>query len=135
MVKEEQNRIVSWDIPAGGIELFESLDEAVVREVEEEAGILINTPRLIRIFNFIESNKTTTNFLYYKVLTKLKQSNKEKNKNDDELILETKFFSLNEIFEILENRKYEHKIAETRLKVFTDLNFKKNLNPYSIKDE
>jgi hypothetical protein len=73
--------------------------------------------------------------LYYKVLTKLKQSNKKKNKNDDELILETKFFSLNEIFEILENRKYEHKLAKTRLKVFTDLNFKKNLNPYNIKDE
>jgi len=34
MVKEEQNGKISWDIPAGGIELHETLEQAVIREVE-----------------------------------------------------------------------------------------------------
>ena len=40
-----------WGFPGGALEIGESYDEAVVREVREETGIEINVKRLIGIYS------------------------------------------------------------------------------------
>ncbi len=38
-----------WHIPGGGIEVGESFEEAVIREVEEETGLILHPEQLIKI--------------------------------------------------------------------------------------
>lgn len=38
-----------WMLPGGRVELFESTDEAISREIYEELGITVNNPRLVLI--------------------------------------------------------------------------------------
>jgi 8-oxo-dGTP diphosphatase len=40
----------NWLLPGGGIELGESAEDAVIREVSEEAGIEITEPRLFAVY-------------------------------------------------------------------------------------
>jgi len=48
-----------WDYPGGGIDLGETLDEALVREVKEETGITIRKERLLHVSdNFFQPTFT-----------------------------------------------------------------------------
>ncbi len=42
-----------WTMPGGGVELHESVQEAVVREVEEETGYAVVVGRLLGLHTFV----------------------------------------------------------------------------------
>jgi 8-oxo-dGTP diphosphatase len=42
-----------WSVPGGLVELGESLEEAVVREVKEETGLDVYEPRLVDVVNYV----------------------------------------------------------------------------------
>lgn len=46
-----------WVAPGGKVELGESLREAVVREFEEETGLLLNSPELRGVFSIVLSDR------------------------------------------------------------------------------
>lgn len=50
-----------WSIPGGHLELGETFEETAIREVQEETGLLIKSPKVIAITNnlktFQEENK------------------------------------------------------------------------------
>ena len=60
-----------YDLPGGGIELGESLEEALFREIKEETGIEVKNPHLIDVrsnfFTFAHSNGESYHsiMLYY----------------------------------------------------------------------
>jgi 8-oxo-dGTP diphosphatase len=43
-----------WSVPGGSVELGESLEEAVVRELREETGVDVRPLRLLTVFDPIE---------------------------------------------------------------------------------
>ena len=48
-----------WSIPGGKVELFETFEEAVKREVKEETGVEIEVIRLLGICDHIIKNEET----------------------------------------------------------------------------
>ena len=47
MVRQERRTGTRWEVPGGGQEPGESLEEAAVREAQEEAGVAVRLDRLV----------------------------------------------------------------------------------------
>jgi 8-oxo-dGTP diphosphatase len=63
-----------WSIPGGLVELGESLEQAVIREVQEETGLVVDTPKLIDVVSqttLDESGKVKYHFVIVDYLVKL----------------------------------------------------------------
>jgi 8-oxo-dGTP diphosphatase len=65
VILDEQGRIAlvhrindpeaaTWSIPGGKVELYETVEEALVREIREELGVETEIDRLLCISNFID---------------------------------------------------------------------------------
>jgi 8-oxo-dGTP diphosphatase len=64
-----------WSIPGGLVELGESTEQAVVREVKEETGLEVEEPRLIDVVNNIsldEKGKTKYQYVIVDYLVKVR---------------------------------------------------------------
>lgn len=53
-----------WSIPGGTVELGETLEEALVREMDEETGLAIEPLRLLTVFDRIEREQGRVVFHY-----------------------------------------------------------------------
>ncbi len=54
---KSNNEAGKWDFPGGTVEFGESLEETVIREFQEELGILIEVIELIDVVNHILPNE------------------------------------------------------------------------------
>lgn len=123
LVQESQNGKINWDIPAGGVDGRESVYEGVVREVMEETGIEINSIALKKIYQYIEKEKVTINFLFVAEISEDVYFSPQ-----DSDINDIKWFDISSIEELLENKEYENNLAKKRLEDYStgflnELNF------------
>lgn len=51
-----------WNLPGGGMERGETVDEAVVREVAEETGLLVAVERLVGVYSKPQRNEVVLTF-------------------------------------------------------------------------
>jgi 8-oxo-dGTP pyrophosphatase MutT (NUDIX family) len=52
-----QNNASFWVLPGGTLEENESLPQCAIRELEEEAGLVIDTPKLVGLSEFSDSRR------------------------------------------------------------------------------
>lgn len=139
MIEEIQDGKKVIDIPAGGLDLHESLEDGVHREVKEETGIEIESTSLVGVFQFLEKRRTTISFLYRSDLNAAQKPDKTEQENDEE-ILTTEFYPVTEINSLLKKNpdKFEHPLAIARLNLLLENNREKettqisNLNPIVV---
>jgi 8-oxo-dGTP diphosphatase len=57
-----------WTVPGGLVELGESVEQAVVREVEEETGLEVDEPRLVDVVNYISLGERGAVMYHYVIV-------------------------------------------------------------------
>ena len=81
IIEDEKGRILMgkrnvfpkgmWVLPGGGINFLETSDNAVVREIKEETGLEISSPKFLAAYELIvPENKAHRIIFYYKVKAK-----------------------------------------------------------------
>jgi ADP-ribose pyrophosphatase len=53
-----------WLIPGGTVELGETLQEALVREIQEETGVLVRPREVVLVFDRIQRSGTAVDYHY-----------------------------------------------------------------------
>ena len=86
-----------WNIPAGHLELNETIIEGAKREIFEECGCKVNLTGIINIANKVIQDKT---IIFITFATDIIEENIEYNKNE---ILDAKWFTYEEIINMKEN--------------------------------
>ena len=57
-----------WSVPGGLVELGESMEQAVVREVKEETNLEVYEPRLVDVINYISLDKRGAVMFHYVIV-------------------------------------------------------------------
>lgn len=122
MVKEENSGSLHWDIPAGGVELGESPEEALIREVFEETGMEIANIVFRKSYYYIESKRVTLNILFTAVV---KTGGAPQPQSQD--IEEVTFMPKAKLMELVDKKECENKLAEKRLSDYLN-NFSSGVN-------
>ena len=92
-----------WGICAGHVDAYESLENAIIREIKEEIGIDINPNKLIPLKGKKVSIRKTNSHITYFYYIKL-------NLNEEDFIIqkeelsEVKWFDINEVIEMIKSK-------------------------------
>ena len=109
VILDEQQRILlilrkrhpeanTWSIPGGKVELYEPLEDAVVREIAEEVGVRVQVQRLLCMAETIDpaQGEHWISSIYTTTVIEGKPENRE-----PDAIAEVRWFSLEELPENL----------------------------------
>lgn len=109
-----------WALCAGHVDAYESLENAILREIKEEIGIDINPNELVpfgeREFTIRDSNSHITYFYYVK-----------SNLNEEDFIIqkeelsEVKWFDIDQVIEMIKSKDESIVFRKERLKLFEQL--------------
>ncbi len=109
-----------WALCAGHVDAYESLENAILREIKEEIGIDINPNELVpfgeREFTIRNSNSHITYFYYVK-----------SNLNEEDFIIqkeelsEVKWFDIDQVIEMIKSKDESIVFRKERLKLFEQL--------------
>ncbi|MGL5646620.1 MAG: NUDIX domain-containing protein, partial [Clostridium sp.] len=107
LVKENNG---TWSMPGGWVDVLESIESNTIKEVQEEAGILVKAERIIAIQDRNKHNKPIYAYGVCKVFVQCRKINGEFKKNIE--TVESEYFSLESLPKKLANEKNTKKQIE-----------------------
>lgn len=114
--------------PGGGVELGESLEEALVRELNEESGLQIENKQLLWIHEFIEEPYHAIEFYFRCAVIggDIKKGLDPELESDQQMLLDMDFIPLNETKALSIEPSFIKEFCESGCKFFTDVRHIKN---------
>lgn len=103
-----------WNIPGGGIDANEQYEDAAVREIREETGIIVNKNNLKKIGTFfpLSSANTETVTLFY---IQIPEKTEIVNHDNEEVFGAIEWFDLKKVNEMLDNNEFHDPVVCTAL--------------------
>lgn len=99
LVQELKERCYGkWNIPAGGLEINESLVEGAIREIKEETGCDVEITGLLSLVNDVAEDRI---FIAVVFATKLINEKIQYNKNE---ILDVKWFDIDDVINNMDEK-------------------------------
>lgn len=95
----------SWEVQGGGIDEGESLTAAAVRELKEEAGIVVPESTLIKLGSFYPLHSFNTEKVSLFMVIVDDEEVKETAMEASEHLEEHNFYSFDEVYDLLESGK------------------------------
>lgn len=111
-----------WSVPGGLIDLGETAEEAIIREVKEETGLEVYDPQLIDVVNYISLGKKGAVKYHYVIIDYLvaSQGGKPHASSDAE---DLKWVPFNEVEEYDLTETFRHFFQRNRRKLEDYFNF------------
>ena len=94
--RQHEPKAQLWTLPGGIIEIGEKTEQAIIREVKEECGILIKPIKIVDVIDYIERD-TSSKVLYHYVIIDFEAEYISGVMNASSDALEAKWFSKSEI--------------------------------------
>lgn len=117
LINEIKDGVEAFDIPAGGVEINETLEHACEREAFEEVGVKINNYKLLGYVLETVDEVVTVSFVYLENLLEKPFINLSILEEED--ITSFKWVTKSELSNLLNDSKnWEHSLAIKRLKLF-----------------
>ena len=112
-----------WMPPGGGVELGETLENALYREIEEETGLQIEKKQLLWIHEFIEEPYHAIEFYFRCEITdgELKTGSDPELELDQQMLLDLAFIPFNQVPGLLVEPDFIKKFCESGGKFFSEV--------------
>jgi NADH pyrophosphatase NudC (nudix superfamily) len=124
MIQKIQHDKIFFGLSDGFQSEEETIQDAVIREIKANIGVVVENPLLVKIYQFIRSETINFEFVFHYQLTDWDVAKIKLQENESSKV---RFFTKREIKMLLEHKSYENTLSAMKMTDYLGLD-KENLS-------